>query len=275
MEDYQKQALLTAKELYPTASILELIEIAKTIEAQYYTDPNVPLSLIDFCQSTKIRHPIYGDKNFILYNFQKCYMANLEKNKQIITISGRQMGATNMLSKYALWKAISNPYTTVQVLSNSFNSATEIRDNIQYTIQLANSLRQKFLSTHKYNKSMISFPNGSEIKFGAITRNTTIDSDIIIIDNTAFISHAIFDDFWIKNRSLISTNRQIIMGGAAGITNGTFYNLYANPDKDWVTVEFPWNLHPERDQLWASDMISNMGQEIFDREYGCKFTTAK
>ncbi len=101
-----------------------------------------------------------------------------------------------------------------------------------------------------------------------------ISANTVIIDNAAYISHSIFDDFWENNNvTLLENNCQIIMNSSANEPLGLFYRLYYNPIKDYNTHSMPWHLHPERDRQWADDTRALIGEVTFDREYNCFFVS--
>lgn len=270
MLPHQKQSLITAKELYPSAEIDDLIIIAKKIENTYHnSDPYI--SLIYFCQLTKIQHATNGLIDFKLYDYQKQYLLKLLSNKNILTISARQMGNTELLSKFALWKATHNTNHKISVFSNTFTSVTEIKNRIEFAIH--NIKDSTCINIIKSNKSCILFSNGSEITFSTLP-DKEIDKNIntMIIDNAAHISHSIFEAFWKNNYDKLNENNcQIILNSSAGYSSGLFFDLYVHTLDNWITYTMKWNLHPDRDINWMHTVKANIGNELFDKEYNCLF----
>lgn len=272
MLNHQKQALLTAKELFPEATISQLIDFAKTIEHEYY-NAKILIPLIDFCQTTVIRHPIYGVIPFSPYGFQKEYLTTLEHSSHVLSVTARQMGSSYMLATYALWKVSCIPLYTAHNISNNFTNAIELKSKIN--ILMSDSSNYRFSKVSSYSGNSISFTNGSNIIFYNANNYNAIDKDInmLIIDNAAFISYSVFDRLWKNISQKYNTDFQIIMNSNAGYSNGLFHKLFSDDENEYNfnRLSIPWQKHPDRNQEWADYTITQIEQEQFDQEYNCKF----
>lgn len=269
--DIKTRALEMAREIFPNVPVEELIVNATKIEAYLAIKDSLD-SLPEFSQQCLIEHPVKGAIHFQPYEGQRAAMQYIQDHKKVLIQSGRQMGTTTMLTFSALWDALRTPMASICVMSNNFTSVQYLRDRISFT---CGSMKAGFARMTTNNKQQIVFSNGSTISFvvpsGNALRGRTINA--LYIDQAGFVSHNSMDEFWMSCAPCLATGARIYMASSGkSASKGVFYDLWAE-DNDFVKVELPWFVHPERDATWEQDMINMIGNDAFRREYECGFKT--
>lgn len=118
----------------------------------------------------KIQHPIHGMLPLILYPFQHGMIDAYHNHTKSVILISRQMGKTQTAAAYLLWFAMFKPDQTILIAANVLRQALEI----MYRIQTSYEECPDFIKAGcvEYNKSSITFDNGSRIIAQATTNNT-------------------------------------------------------------------------------------------------------
>ena len=140
-----------------------------------------------------------------------------------------------------------------------------------------------------YNKGSIDFDNGSRIVSATTTGNTGRGMSISLLycDEFAFVQPNIATEFWTSISPTLATGGRAILTSTPNSDEDTFAIIWkeANKKFDEFGNERPggigsngfhpftcqWNEHPDRDEAWAKQEQSRIGEERFRREYGCEF----
>lgn len=236
----------------------------------------------------RIQHPKFGALPFNLFNYQHRLIDDIHTFRNVCVLFPRQAGKTISVSAYLLWYALFNEDKTILIVANKLNQAMEIMDRIRYAYEeLPNWLRD---SATEYNKGSIKFSNGSRI----ICRATTADAgrglsiSLLYIDEFSFIRSTIQDAFWTAIQPTLSTGGRCIITSTPNNDEDIFAQVWrgANDNIDefgnktdigsngFRACRAYWNEHPDRDENWKKAEVAKIGQERFDREYGCEFISA-
>ena len=60
-------------------------------------------------------------------------------------------------------------------------------------------------------------------------------------------------------------------------SGGQYYKLYADAEaglNEFNAIRLPWDVHPERDEVWFSKTTGNMSKRQIAQEYLCDFTSS-
>lgn len=252
----------------------QLKELAKcSVDSAYFIENYV-----------RIQHPVRGAIPFNLYPFQQTIVKGLTKYKDVVLLISRQSGKTQTISSYILWYAMFNPDKTILIVANKLNQAIEIMDRIRYSYsELPDWLRD---STPDYNKSTITFSNGSRI----VCRATTPDAgrglsiSLLYIDEFAFIRPNMQEAFWTSIQPTLSTGGRCIITSTPNTDSDIFAQVYKNAENTideqgnttdvgfngFKAYKFTWKDHPERDEEWAKKERAKLADEgRFLREHEC------
>jgi hypothetical protein len=225
-----------------------------------------------FITKTSIMHPTKGAIPHNLYPFQEEMVDFVNNNHLSIVMTGRQMGKTSVMGSYLLWFAMYHSNKTIVVIASRFAQALEILDRIKFAYEnLQNYLRA---GVTIYNKGTIEFDNGSRIIVRACTKDATcgLSIDLMYIDELAFVSHKVAQEFWNAAQPTLSTGGKCIVTSTPNVKDGVFYHLWANsPMNGFEKLLITWDKHPDHDEAWKNHMIKAMTQEKFDRDFSCMF----
>jgi hypothetical protein len=138
-----------------------------------------------------------------------------------------------------------------------------------------------------YNKQSIEFDNGSRIIAQTTTETTGrgLSLSLLYADEFAFVEPNIAVEFWTSISPTLATGGKAIITSTPNSDEDQFANIWkeANHKFDEFGNEqtvgrngfFPfrayWNEHPDRDENWANEERSRIGEERFRREHDCEF----
>ena len=233
---------------------------------------NKPLGTIDdFVSSVKIKHPTKGPIPFQTFGFQNDVLkaVNDATTPIVLINTARQMGMTTLMCVYALYEAISKPDQVIIILATKYRNALEFLECMKYMIETTTTSIPKIT---EYNKSTLSFDNGSRIIAKSASQNSLkgISANTILIQDAAFISYSHEDELWWSLTPLLSYGGKIILYSTMHYNRGLFYKLWVENKISATKIKVTWDMHPDRDQNWANNVIQNIGMENFKSEYECE-----
>jgi hypothetical protein len=108
---------------------------------------------------------------------------------------------------------------------------------------------------------------------------------LLYCDEFAFVPPNIADEFWTSISPTLATGGKAIITSTPNSDEDTFANIwkeankkfdeYGNEQEVGINGFFPftclWSEHPDRDDAWATQERSRIGEERFRREYNCEF----
>lgn len=242
-----------------------------------------PLFFIE--RFVKIQHPLKGAVPFQPYPFQVEIIKAFHEHRFSIALTARQMGKTSCAAAFLLWKAMFTPDTTILIVANKQVQALEIMTRIKYAYEnLPNHIRA---GATKYNEGEIKFDNGSRI----VSRATSNDAGrglsitLLYMDEFAFVAPNKASVFFTSIQPVLSTGGSCIITSTpksdedqfAQIWKGAIDNVdeFGNKSATGVgrngffAIKFPWDAHPERDDVWAKPYREQLGPARFAQEFEC------
>lgn len=230
-----------------------------------------------------IQHPTRGREKFVPYDYQRDLVETYHMYRKSINMLGRQLGKTTVASGYLLWYAMFIPDATILVASNKHDGALEIMQRIHYAYEnMPDHIRSGVLS---YNKKSIEFDNNSRIVAQTTTGKTGrgMSLSLIYLDEFAFVERGIAREFWTSLSPTLSTGGKCIITSTPDTDEDQFAELWFTANK--LVDEFgndtevgpngfrpyfaEWSVHPERDEAWAAEQRSELGDDRFAREHEC------
>lgn len=232
----------------------------------------------------KIVHPDDGLIRIKLYPKQKEMVELCHANRKTIIKAARQVGKTTTIAVgYLLYYILFNKSKTVGVLANKESTAIEILSRLKIAYMNLPLWIQQGIAHGGWNKSSIDLENGSRVLAGstssAAIRGWTLT--LLYLDEFAFVPPHVANDFFASVYPTLSSGRTtkiIITSTPQGMN--LFYKLcmgalhkIKNP-QDWNGFEireYDWTMVPWRDEAWARDQRSTLGEEKFEQEFLCHF----
>jgi hypothetical protein len=253
-------------------------------DLMHCTDPiNGPHYFLD--HFFYIQHPTKGKLQYEPFDYQKRLIDSYHGNRFNVNLLPRQTGKTTTAAGYLLWYAMFIPDATILVAAHKFTGAQEIMSRIRYAYELCpDHIR---CGVKSYNKQSIEFDNGSRIIAQTTTETTGrgLSLSLLYADEFAFVEPNIATEFWTSISPTLATGGKAIITSTPNSDEDQFAQIWkeANFRFDEFGNEqilgrngfFPfrayWNEHPDRDENWANEERSRIGEERFRREHDCEF----
>lgn len=232
-----------------------------------------------------IQHATKGRITYEPFQYQEELLSSYHQNRFSVNMLGRQMGKTTTAVGYLLWYAMFVPDSTILIAAHKFAGAQEIMQRLRYAYELCpDHIRCGVTS---YNKQSIEFDNGSRIMAQTTTETTGrgMSVSLLYCDEFAFVEPNIASEFWTSIAPTLSTGGKAIITSTPNSDEDQFaliwkeankrFDDYGNETQLGKNGFFPymavWSQHPDRDQKWADEMKSQLGEERFRREHECEF----
>lgn len=218
---------------------------------------------------------------FKLWDFQNRLITTVNEDRFTICKMPRQSGKSTTIIAYFLWFLLFNKHKRIGILANKRDLAVELLSRLQLAFELLPQWLQQGVKT--WNKTKLSFENGCEIQAhatsGMSVRGQTFN--IVLLDEFAHIEANLANKFWTSTFPVISsgTSSKVIIVSTPNGMN-LFYDLWEAASLDhnnskwnqFTPVEVHYTEVPGREKPeWAEKMISILGQDRFDQEFGTEF----
>ena len=232
-----------------------------------------------------IQHPVKGKLLFSPFEFQERLVDSYHDHRFNINMLPRQTGKSTTAAGYLLWYAMFNPDVTVLIAAHKYAGAQEIMHRIRYAYEdCPDHIRCGVTS---YNKGSMEFDNGSRIVAQTTTDNTGRGMSISLLycDEFAFVNPTIAKEFWTAISPTLATGGKAIITSTPNSDEDQFaliwteackrFDEHGNDTEVGINGFFAftahWSEHPERDEAWAAEEKSRIGEERFRREHECEF----
>ena len=153
---------------------------------------------------------------------KKDLIANYNHFRYSINMLGRQMGKTTVAAGYLLWFAMFKPDSTILVAAHKAAGAQEIMQRIRYAYEsIPNHIRAGVV---EYNKTSLTFDNGSRIVASTTTENTGrgMSLTLVYLDEFAFVPPRIAKEFWTSLSPTLATGGKCIVTSTPNSDDDTF-----------------------------------------------------
>jgi hypothetical protein len=265
------------REIYTEQELEEFARCADPVDGPMYFMDNF----------FHIQHPTRGKMLYHPFEYQHRLIEHYHNNRFSISLMPRQTGKSTSAAGYLLWYAMFVPDSTILIAAHKYLGAQEIMQRIRYAYELCpNHIRAGATS---YNKGSIEFENGSRIVSQTTTENTGrgMSITLLYLDEFAFVRPTIATEFWTSITPTLSTGGKAIITSTPNSDEDQFALIWkgANKTQDEFGNENPtgvgingfkayrsyWREHPDRDDAWAAEQRSQLGEERFRREMDCEF----
>jgi len=230
-----------------------------------------------------IQHPTRGSIQYKPYEYQIRLIDAYHNNRFSISLMPRQTGKTISAAGYLLWYAMFVPDSTILVAAHKYLGAQEIMQRIRYSYENCPDFIRAGVTS--YNKGSLDFENGSRIVSQTTTENTGRGMSISLLycDEFAFVRPTIASEFWTSITPTLSTGGKCIITSTPNSDEDQFAQIWraANECFDeygnttvlgkngFRAFSSKWQETPGRDEAWANQMRSQLGEERFRREMEC------
>ena len=235
-----------------------------------------------------IQHPTKGSMVYHPWAYQKRLIETYHNYRYSISLMPRQSGKSTSATGYLLWYAMFVPDSTILVAAHKYTGAQEIMQRIRYAYENCPDHIKAGVTT--YNKGSLDFENGSRIVSATTTENTGrgMSITLLYLDEFAFVRPSIAKEFWTAITPTLSTGGKAIITSTPNSDEDQFAYIWkgANKTEDdfgnttevgvngFRAYRAHWSEQPGRDDKWAAEMKSQLGEDRFNREIGCEFIIA-
>lgn len=192
---------------------------------------------------------------------------------------------TTTAAAYILWFAMFNSNKTILITANVYSQALEIVERIRgFYENIDDTIRA---GVRVYNKGSITFDNGSRIISRATTPNSGrgLSISLLYSDELSFVQPTYQTAFWSAVSPVLSTGGKCIITSTPQSDVDLFATLYkaAADNRDaygnlkedrlgtngFYAMKYIWSAHPDRDEKWAKEQRSKVGDAKFMQEFEC------
>lgn len=232
-----------------------------------------------------IQHPTKGKLLYQPFEYQNRLVDSYHDHRFNINLLPRQTGKTTTAAGYLLWYAMFIPDSTILIAAHKYTGAQEIMNRIRYAYELCPDHVRGGVTS--YNKQSIEFDNGSRIVAQTTTETTGrgMSLSLLYADEFAFVPPNVASEFWTSISPTLATGGKAIITSTPNSDEDQFATIwkeanqrldeYGNTTDVGRNGFFPfrahWSEHPDRDEKWANEERSRIGEERFRREHETEF----
>lgn len=211
-----------------------------------------------------------------LHPFQRDSLRMFRDHQKSIMNCSRQVGKTTLMTIYALWLVTLYDYQHIVIVANKEKTAQEILDRIRlaYT-ELPNWLKP---TVENWAKQEVKFTNGSKIQISATSADAIRGKscNCLIVDEMGHIDAGIMEEFWAAVYPTISADdkSKVLIASTPNSVGNKFHELWEKShitNSGWGYVRVPWFDVPGKTEEWAAQQRIDLGDDMFEQEYECKF----
>lgn len=212
---------------------------------------------------------------FRVYPYQRRIVEAFHENRKIIAKIGRQLGKSSIIAAYFAWYLLFNDNKTAVILGNKQSTAIEIFGRVQFVIENVPQWLQQ--GVVEWNKKSLVLENGSRCVAAATSPSAcrSMSINLILVDEFAFLGTALANEFIASVFPTISsskTSKIAIVSTPNGLNH--YYKLWVdaeNSTNGFVPIKGHWTEHPDRDQKWADEQKTQLGEVRYNQEVEAQF----
>jgi hypothetical protein len=270
-----EDVVFTANKFFDFITFNEPVqEDPETIESLLVRVAQCP---VEFAKTLKITNIDGKVEGVFPYNLD--YIQQLHDNNRVVAASSRQLGSTLSLAIYCLWRAMYNNDEVVAILSSNYNHCLSLMDHLRRTYEgLPVEIKT---TTTAYNKGSVEFSNGSKIVARAFSPDALrgLSFSTLAIDNAAFVPHSLGNLYLEAEFPLrLSMTPRVIVQSCANTTCGFFSQIWDEAvagQNGFHTIQRLWNEDPRKTSAWKDEMVKQIGERNFQRDFEVQFQPPK
>ena len=222
-----------------------------------------------------IQHPTKGKIPFHLYPYQEETLQDIQENDRMVILKSRQLGISTLTAGYSLWLILFHGDKNVLVVAIDQNTSKNLVTKVRVMFDnLPSWLKLKQIES---NKLSMRLNNGSQIKAVASTGTSGRSEalSLVIIDEAAFVDGA--EELWASLQQTLSTGGRGIILSTPNGTGNFFHKIWTKAESGenkFKTKRLPWQVHPDRDQVWRDRQDAELGARLAAQECDCDFSTS-
>ena len=212
---------------------------------------------------------------FSLYDCQREKVDTIMNNRKVILMEGRQQGKTITSAACILHYTIFNSNKTVAILANKSTAAREVLSRYQIMYENLPLWMQQGIKT--WNKGDVELENGSKVFTSATSTSGIRGKSVnwLYIDEAAIIPNNVAEEFFTSTYPTImagETTKVLLTSTPLGYNHfWKYWNDAQEGRNGFVALQIPYWKIPGRDDKWAAEQKSVLGELKFNQEVLCTF----
>ena len=221
----------------------------------------------------KITHPIKGLIPFHLYPFQSKLLEDFEDHRFNVILKARQLGISTISAAYVAWLMMFHREKNVLVIATKFSTASNLVKKVKAIIKnLPDWLKISDVTID--NRTSFVLSNGSQIKASSTSGDAGRSEalSLLVIDEAAHVEG--LEELWMGLYPTLSTGGRCIALSTPNGVGNWFHKIYTeseNKNNDFHNTKLPWDVHPDRDNVWFEKETRNMSKREIAQELECNF----
>lgn len=217
----------------------------------------------------------HGAVLFRLYPYQKRIIMAIHNNRKVVAKLFRQAGKSSVVAGYIAWYVLFNDFKQVAILANKLTIAKEIFSRVQYIIECTPIWLQQ--GVKEWNKTSFELENKSTC-FAAASSPSSIRGksiNFLLCDEFAHLGEALSEEFIASVFPTISASQEskLVLVSTPKGRNG-FFKIWSDAEQGlngFITCDGHWTEHPQRNQKWADEQRSILGEVRYQQEVETSF----
>jgi len=212
---------------------------------------------------------------FKLYDCQREKVDTIMNNRKVILMEGRQQGKTITSAACILHYTVFSSNKTVAILANKSTAAREVLSRYQIMYENLPLWMQQGIKT--WNKGDVELENGSKVFTSATSTSGIRGKSVnwLYIDEAAIIPNNVAEEFFTSTYPTImagETTKVLLTSTPLGYNHfWKYWNDAQEGRNGFVALQIPYWKIPGRDQKWADEQKSVLGELKFNQEVLCAF----
>ena len=222
-----------------------------------------------------IQHPLKGKLKFDLYNYQEKVLSEFIDGRYNIILKSRQLGLSTLVAGYSLWLILFHSDKNILCVAKDKDTAKNLVTKVR--VMYASLPSWLKVQLEEDNKLSFRTGNGSQIKAVAATESAGRSEalSLLIIDEAAFTDR--IEDIWTASQQTLATGGDCIILSTPNGVGNWFHRMWVDAidgKNGFNFIELPWQLHPERDQVWRDEQDVKLGPTLASQECDANFLTS-
>ena len=224
----------------------------------------------------RISHPMHGLILFNTYDFQDDLLQDFNDYRFNVILKARQLGISTVTAGYIVWLMLFHRDKSILVMATKFATAGNLVKKVKSVMRnLPDWLKISEISVD--NRTSFELFNASSIKAASTSGDAGRSEalSLLVLDEAAHIEN--LDELWTGLYPTLSTGGRCIALSTPNGVGNWFHKTCIDSQSganNFKLTTLPWQVHPERDELWFKKETKNMSRRQIAQELECNFNTS-
>lgn len=224
----------------------------------------------------RISHPMHGLILFDTYDFQDQLLKDFNDYRFNVILKARQLGISTITAGYIVWMMLFHRDKAILVMATKFATAGNLVKKVKNIMRnIPDWLKIATITVD--NRTSFELSNGSSIKAASTSGDAGRSEalSLLVLDEAAHIEG--LEELWTGLYPTLSTGGRCIALSTPNGVGNWFHKTCADAEaaaNNFNITTLPWDVHPERDQLWYEKETKNMSKRQIAQELECNFNTS-